>query len=73
MNDLHKTNGYGAISDVAKVFRAVPRMMITDIIQEVGALEPIALTNGNIKPHPGVAVRCCSYTVETYPHTPNAA
>ena len=41
MNDLHKTDGYLALLDVAKAFPSVPRMMITDIIEEAGAPEPI--------------------------------
>ena len=41
MNDLHKTDGYVALFGVAKAFPSVPRMMITDIIQEAGAPEPI--------------------------------
>ena len=42
MNNLHKTDGHLALLDVAKVFPSVRRMMITDIIQEARAPEPIA-------------------------------
>ena len=42
MNDLHKTEGHLALLDIAKAFPPVLRMMLIDIIQEAGALEPIA-------------------------------
>ena len=41
INDLRKTEGYLALLDVAKVLPSVPRTMITDIIREAGAPEPI--------------------------------
>ena len=41
MNHLHKTEGYLALMDVAKVLPSVPQITITDIIQEAGAPEPI--------------------------------
>ena len=41
VNDLHKTEGYLALLDMAKAFDSVPRTMITNIIWEAGAPEPI--------------------------------
>ena len=42
MNDLHKIDRYVALLDVAKACPLVPQMMIDGMIQEAGALEPIA-------------------------------
>ena len=41
MNDLLKTEGYLALLDVAKAPPSVPQMMITGILREAGAPEPI--------------------------------
>ena len=41
VNDLHKADAYVTLLDVAKAFPSVPRSMITDIIRQADAPEPI--------------------------------
>ena len=57
MNDLQKTNGPLALYDVAKAFPSVPRMMITDIIKEAGATEPITRLLTEIYSHSPAVLR----------------
>ena len=41
VNNLHKADAHVALLDVAKAFPSVPRSMITDIIRQADAPEPI--------------------------------
>ena len=65
MNNLHKSEGY-----LAKAFPSVPRTMITDIIREAGAPEPIIWIITEIYSHTPAAlyIHC-----RDHPYTPSEA
>ena len=66
-NNIHKTDGCLALLNVAKAFPSVPRTMITDIIREARAPDPIIHMQTDLYSHTPAALHLHSRDLPMHP------